>query len=52
VRFVHPWNYFRALEVAVAVLDTYPYGGCLSTLDALAFAVPVVTLPSHLIRGR
>jgi hypothetical protein len=52
VRLVHHWNYVNALHHATAVLDTWPYGGCLSTLDAWAHAVPVVTLPSHLLRGR
>jgi len=40
------------LTHATAVLDTYPYGGCLTALDALAHAIPIVTLPSPYIRGR
>ena len=52
LRIVHHWNYIKVLRHAVAVLDTYPYGGCLTTLDALAHAVPIITLPSNLVRGR
>lgn len=40
------------MDHAIAVLDTYPYGGCLSTLDALAHGVPVISLPSSFVRGR
>ena len=52
IRIVHHWNYFKALGHTIAVLDTYPYGGCLSTLDALAHGVPVISLPSPFVRGR
>ena len=52
VRIVHHWNYFKTLDYTVAVLDTYPYGGCLSTLDGLAHGVPVISLPSNFVRGR
>ena len=52
VRFVHYWNYERVLARAVAVLDTYPYGGCLTALEALSHSVPIITMPAPYLRGR
>lgn len=37
---------------ADVVLDTYPYGGCLTALDALSNGVPIVVLPGPMERGR
>jgi hypothetical protein len=52
VRFVHYWNYERVLARAIAVVDTYPYGGCLTALEALSHGVPIITLPAPYLRGR
>ena len=54
MRFVHHWNYVRVLELpqVAAILDMYPYGGCLTTLEALCKGRPVLTRPSRFIRGR
>jgi len=50
--FIHHWNYVEVLSRAAVVLDTFPYGGCLTSLEALAHAKPLVTLPSEYVRGR
>lgn len=52
LRIVDYWNYVDALSLATVVLDTFPYGGCLTALDAVSNSKPFVTLPSHLLRGR
>jgi hypothetical protein len=52
VRFVSYDRYTVALQAAHVVLDTFPYGGCLTTHDALSNAVPSVTLPLEHVRGR
>lgn len=52
VRFAHYHLYVEAVMSATMVLDTFPYGGCLTTHDALSNGVPMVTLPLEHVRGR
>lgn len=52
IHFADYWNYVNALALADVVLDTYPYGGCLTALDALSNSKPFVTLPGPFERGR
>jgi len=52
VRFIDYKNYNKMLHQAEGVLDTFPYGGCLTTHDALSNRVPMVTLPLEHVRGR
>jgi len=52
IRFVAYWNYVRIMAHAVAILDTYPYGGCLTTQEAMSNGKVVVTMPSKYVRGQ
>jgi predicted O-linked N-acetylglucosamine transferase (SPINDLY family) len=55
IRFVdrQPYEDFLALTAACDVmLDPVHFGGGNTTYEALAFGVPVVTLPSNFLRGR
>jgi predicted O-linked N-acetylglucosamine transferase (SPINDLY family) len=52
VRLVAYWNYVRIMAHADVILDTYPYGGCLTAQEAMSNGKVVVTLPSEYIRGQ
>lgn len=52
VRVVDYWNYVNAMSNARVILDTHPYGGCLTALDALSNGIPLVVLPGPAERGR
>ena len=48
-----PYNrYVHLVQQAACVLDTFPYGGCLTAHDAISESVPMPTLPSEHVRGR
>lgn len=40
LRIMHYWLYPQALRRAAAVLDTFPYGGCLTVLEVSVFCTP------------
>jgi hypothetical protein len=50
IRLIHYDFYAKLLSESRIVLDTYPYGGCISTHDSFFHGIPVVTLPSSYIR--
>lgn len=44
-------GYYHSLSpFARGMMDSYPYGGCVTTHDALHFGLPTVSLPSQYIR--
>jgi protein O-GlcNAc transferase len=46
-------DYFTSILMAShVVLDSYPFGGCNTSLEAFAIGKPVVTLPGEFINGR
>jgi predicted O-linked N-acetylglucosamine transferase (SPINDLY family) len=45
-------GFINLLSCSDVVLDTFPFGGCNSTAEALALGVPVVTLPAPYLKGR
>lgn len=50
IRFVDYVSYTEVIHNARLMLDTFPYGGCLTTHDALASGIPVVTLTTNYSR--
>lgn len=55
IRFIPPQptaDYFNLLRAAAAVLDTFPFGGGISAMDAFAAGAPLVTLEGEYFRGR
>jgi len=45
-------EYMGTISNSDVILDSYPFGGCNSSLEAFALGVPVVTLPSQYLNGR
>lgn len=45
-------GFLRLMQAAPVMLDTWPFGGGNTTLEALAMGTPVVTLPDTHLRGR
>jgi protein O-GlcNAc transferase len=52
IHFVAYWNYVRVLAHGTIVLDTFPYGGCLTAQEGMSNGKIVVTLPGSYVRGR
>ena len=40
------------LKKAHIILDTYPFGGCNTSLEAFSVGTPVITMPSKFLNGR
>jgi len=45
-------DFLRLMQAAPVMLDSWPFGGGNTTLEALAMGTPVVTLPDSHLRGR
>jgi predicted O-linked N-acetylglucosamine transferase (SPINDLY family) len=45
-------DYFNLLALAEVMLDPFPFGGGNTSYEALALGIPIVTLPTSLLRGR
>ena len=45
-------SWLRLLAAADVIVDSYPFGGCTSTYEALLMGTPVVSYPSDALRGR
>jgi len=45
-------DYINFIKISDVMLDCFPFGGCNSSLEAIAFGVPVITFPSRFINGR
>ena len=46
------YEYLNLINISDIVLDTYPFGGCNSSLEAFYLNKPVMTLPTNKINGR
>lgn len=52
-RVIQYLRYYHNLSPHARIaLDSYPYGGCVTTHDALYYGLPSISLPSDYIRGR
>jgi len=47
-----PYSYEKLILSCDVILDTFPFGGCISTLDAFCCNKCVVTLPGNKLYGR
>ncbi len=45
-------DYFNLLTLSDVMLDPFPFGGGNTSYEALAVGIPIVTLPTSLMRGR
>jgi len=45
-------DYMKLINIADVCLDTYPFGGCNSSLEAFSLGKVVVTQPGQMINGR
>jgi len=45
-------EYLNLINISDVVLDTYPFGGCNSSLEAFSLGKVVVTQPGQMINGR
>jgi predicted O-linked N-acetylglucosamine transferase (SPINDLY family) len=45
-------NYYELINLSYLILDTYPHGGCNSTLESFYYNKIVITQPSEYLRGR
>ena len=45
-------NYYELIKLSYLILDTYPHGGCNSTLESFYYNKIVITYPSKFLRGR
>jgi hypothetical protein len=45
-------TFFSFLRSADVLVDTYPFGGCTTSYEALLLGTPVATAPSPYLRGR
>ena len=54
IKFIHYYKYVSILQCSYThvILDTFPYGGCLTSHDSLSNYIPMVTLPLQYVRGR
>jgi predicted O-linked N-acetylglucosamine transferase (SPINDLY family) len=52
IRRLQPAEFLQFLTHVDVMLDPFPYGGGNSSLEAFSLGVPVVTLPTELLRGR
>jgi len=46
------YEYMNLVNISDIVLDTYPFGGCNSSLEAFYLNKPIVSLPSNKLSGR
>lgn len=45
-------DYLNIMYISDVILDTFPFGGCNSSLEAFSLNKPVITMPSDMINGR
>ena len=48
----HHQNFVNLMKCSDILIDTYPFGGCNSSLECFSLHKPLVTQPSKRINGR